>query len=263
MSLRKLPDRVGTSFVTEPGGFLSTQQQRPTRSKPRIGWIAGWALTLVLAFVAGHYLGTRPAATTSPAQPAATMAPTPNAQVQELLSRLPRRQADDPLAKGATDAKVVLTQWSDFRCPYCARWAAETLPELEPQLANGTLRIEYRDNAVVSEQSVDTAIAARAAANQDKFWEFYATVFDASREGVPDHTPAQLMEYARTAGVPDLARFEADLSDPALHDAVARDTQGAQLLGITGTPFFVVGTTIISGAQPTSEFLAAIEQHAQ
>ncbi|WP_432559474.1 DsbA family protein [Granulicoccus sp. GXG6511] len=242
--------------------------------KGRIGWGLAWVLSLVLAFILGHQMGSGQDSTTGtgvpPTPPAPTVqqteqqaAPTQDPAVMDLLRKLPRRAADDPLAKGSVDAKVVLTEWSDYRCPYCARWATQTLPELQRYVDDGTLRIEYRDMAVLGPESVTTAIAARSAAQQGKFWEFYNVVFERlAQGGQPDHSVPALIELARTAGVPDLARFEADLADPALQDAVATDSHEAQQMGITGTPFFVVNTTVINGAQPTQEFIAAIEAHA-
>jgi protein-disulfide isomerase len=239
-----------------------------------------WVLSLALAFILGHQMGSGqqmgtanepqsgagvpPTATAQPAPaPEQQAEPTQDPEVMRLLQQLPRRQANEPLAVGSPDAKVVLTEWSDYRCPYCARWARETLPALQHYVDDGTLRIEYRDLAVLGEESVTTAVAARAAAQQGRFWEFYAAVFDdLTQNPQPDHSRTGLLEFARTAGIPDLARFEADLDDPALREAVERDSQEAQQLGITGTPFFVINTSVINGAQPTANFIQAIETHA-
>ena len=37
---------------------------------------------------------------------------------------------DDPV-KGDRKARVVLVEFSDFQCPFCARFVRETLPEIE------------------------------------------------------------------------------------------------------------------------------------
>ena len=69
---------------------------------------------------------------TSPATPTAD--PSAEAARREFLLSLPRREASDPLAMGAVDAPVVLTEWADYRCPFCSVWAEETLPHLQPIL---------------------------------------------------------------------------------------------------------------------------------
>ncbi|MDO5683396.1 MAG: thioredoxin domain-containing protein [Propionibacteriaceae bacterium] len=254
---------------------MSSIEATPKESS-RKGWIAwalAWVLSVVLAFVLGYQMGPGPAAVSMPSSSDASPAPaagttpeasqTPDPEVLELLRKLPRRQADDPLAKGRVDAKVVLTEWSDYQCPYCGRWALQTLPELQRYVDDGTLRIEYRDLAVLSAESANVATAARAAGQQGRFWEYYNAVFEDLANGGKDRSSAALVNLARTAGVPDLARFEADLADPALQEAVMRDTQEGRGLGINTTPFFVINTTVINGAQPTAEFVAAIEAHAK
>lgn len=234
----------------------------------KIGLAIGWVLTLALAFALGHQVGEGGRATamsgTASSSAGTPAAVAPDAEVAEILQRLPRRQPGDPLATGRVDAPVVLTEWSDYRCPYCARWATQTRPALERFVSDGTLRIEYRDMAVIGEPSVTLAMAARAAGEQGRFWEYYRAVFDAA--GLGDQrevTTAQLVELAQTAGVPDLARLETDLGREDLREAVLADTQQAQQFGITGTPFFVIDTTVISGARPTAEFVAAIERAAR
>lgn len=57
-----------------------------------------------------------------------------------------------------------------------------------------------------------------------------------------------------------MTAFETALSDPALLEAVAADSAEARQLGISGTPFFVIGGQAISGAQPTEVFESLIAQ---
>lgn len=250
-----------------------TNAGHPQQRSGRAGWIVAWALSLALAFFVGLQVGGRqaptaaPAPTTAPAtEPgtATTAPPTPDPEVAEVLLKLPRRNPEDPLAAGRVDAPVVLTEWSDFRCPYCAQWANETLPQLQPYVDRGTLRIEYRDMAVLGEESTAVAVAARAAGQQGRFWAFYEAAFAAQAHGAkPAFDQAGLIALARTAGVPDLDRFTADLADPALRAAVQADTTEAQQFGIGGTPFFAINTEVISGAQPAATYIAAIERAAQ
>ena len=228
-------------------------------------WVVAWAVSLVLAFLLGMQvrpLNQPDAATPAPAasgattaEPVATAAAELDPGLVQFLLDLPRRRADDPMAMGQVDAKVVMTNWSDYRCPFCAVWHQRTLPGLMKYVEDGSLRIEFRDLSMFGEQSDNTAIAARAAGQQGKFWEYQEAVFAAAPpSGHPDIQRDNLLEFARTAGVPDLAAFEAALDDPTLAQAVATDSGEARQLGISGTPFFVVGGTALSGAQPLEAF---------
>lgn len=233
---------------------------------------AMWAVSVALAFFLGAQFSPTPPQPATPAAPADAVptqaAPSPDpsasAALQQYLLDLPRRQADDPLALGRVDAKVVLTNWSDYRCPFCARWHQTTLPELQRFVDDGTLRIEFRDLVLFGEESTNAAIAARAASRQGKFWEYQEAVFShAPQSGHLEIDRSKLLEFATAAGVDDLSAFQAALDDPALAQAVQADTREAQQLGISGTPFFVVGAQVINGAQPLEAFVQAIEAEAQ
>lgn len=175
-----------------------------------------------------------------------------------------RRVEGDPLAMGRVDAPVVLVEYADFRCPFCGVFARDTQPELVSRYVEaGILRIEWRDLPVFGDQSVDAALAARAAARQDRFWEFHHAVYGAApARGKPDLPRERLVEFAAEAGVPDLERFEADMDDAQLRSDVQNDLDEATSLGATSTPVFLVNDRPIVGAQPLDVFAAAIEAEA-
>lgn len=196
----------------------------------------------------------------SPTTPSASAVPSTDATA--LMESLPRREEGDPRALGRVDAPVVLIDWSDFRCPFCAHWSTTTFKELQPYIDSGSLRVEFRDLVLFGEESELAAVASRAAAAQGRFWEFSDALFaDAPASGHATITEDDVIEFARRAGVADLAKFKADLSDPALVEAVKAESAQAQSLGISGTPFFLVNTTPISGAQPLDTFIRTIESY--
>lgn len=256
--------------MSSPQTPPATPPNAPGRSRTgRL--VVAWVISLALAFLLGMQVRptTQPdAAAPAPpptqagqgtAEPAASASVAPNPELEQFLLDLPRRDETDPLALGKVDAKVVMTNWSDYRCPFCAVWHQRTMPALQKYVDDGTLRIEFRDLALFGEQSEATAVAARAAGQQGKFWEYQDAVFAAAPpSGHPDLPREKLIEFARTAGVGDLAAFEAALDDQSLFEAVAADSAEARQLGISGTPFFVVGGQALSGAQPTEVFESVI-----
>jgi protein-disulfide isomerase len=190
-------------------------------------------------------------------------AQTLTAEQEEILLGLQRREEGDPLAVGAVDAPVVLIEYADYRCPYCASWAREVKPGLQPFVDDGTLRIEFRDAIVFGEESALVAVAARAAGEQGLYWEYHDAIFAASpTSGQADLPKERLVELAEEVDVPDLDRFEADLSSQELLDAVQADMAEAAGIGIRSTPTFVVNTVPVRGAQPLEVFTDLVEQQA-
>ncbi|MHA7860849.1 DsbA family protein [Tessaracoccus sp. Y36] len=181
---------------------------------------------------------------------------------QWVRDEFPRRLEGDPMAMGALDAPVVLTEWADYRCPFCSVFAEETLPLLQKYIDDGTLRIEFRDLALFGDESVKAATAARAAGLQGKYFEFQHAIFSATpNEGHPDIPDELVLGIVADLGL-DAAQFEADWAQPALRQAVLTDSQEAQGMGVSATPAFVVGTQFFTGAQPIAEFERVIEAEA-
>lgn len=202
-------------------------------------------------------------ATTSPASPDSTseagQSDTAQSQEEFLLS-LPTRKPDDPAAIGAVDAPIVITEWFDYRCPFCSAFNEETLPKLKHYVDEGKVRIEFRDYAVFGEESQYAAVAARAAGLQGKQIAFMDALFATlPNEGHPSVDEAVVTEVARSVGVPDMAKFKQDLQSEELRNAVLAQSYEAQQWGLSSVPVFVVHTQLVAGAQPAESFAQIID----
>ena len=188
----------------------------------------------------------------SGAQPEETV--DPNRPV--LADQLAKADPNDPMAFGDIDAPLTVIEWTDYRCPFCAKFTNDTMPVLlQEYVDKGLVRYEVRDVSFFGDDSTAAAIAARAAGNQGKFAEYFHAIYAAApQSGHPDMPREKLIGFAEQVGVPDIAQFTADLDDPALAEAVATSTTEAQQLGVSAVPFFVVGGTYFSGAQPIETF---------
>ncbi|MFZ4894959.1 DsbA family protein [Plantibacter sp. Mn2098] len=154
-----------------------------------------------------------------------------------------------------------MVEYADYRCPFCGVFDRDTKPALVREYVDaGKLRIEWRDLPVFGEQSIAAAVAARAAGRQGMFWEYHTAMFAAAPErGHPELPRERLLEFAREIGVPDIARFTADLDDPALASAVQTDYAEGTRIGIASTPIFIINDTPVAGAQPIDVFRQTID----
>lgn len=199
--------------------------------------------------------GSSSKASTNPETSSSAMVSQPTQQVN-----LARRKPGDPLAIGSINAPVVLIEYSEFQCPFCGMFARNTKPSLiKKYVANGTLRIEWRDFPYLGSESTTAALASRAAANQGKFWQYHDALFAHQFPPNSGHlTESYLTGIARTLGL-DLEKFRIDLHSSATKTAVSKDFIEGQSIGVTGTPSFLVNSTPIVGAQPLAVFTQAIE----
>lgn len=178
------------------------------------------------------------------------------------LSKLARRVDGDPLALGKVDAPVVIIEYADFNCTYCGQYARETLPTIiEKYVDAGIVRLEWRDFPLFGEPSELTALAGRAAGAQGKFWEFNETFYAKSANlGHDGATKEFVLQIAKEAGIPDLAQFEADLSNAQHLEQVNADQAEGQSIGVQSTPTFLVNGYPLLGAQPLEVFEETIAQ---
>lgn len=169
-----------------------------------------------------------------------------------------------PPSLGDENAPVVMVEYADFQCPFCGKFARETEPKLvDKYVKAGTLRIEWRDFPYLGQESVNAALAARAAQAQGKFWEYHDILYENQKStNSGAFSDENLAKFARAAGL-DVDRFKKDLTSGKYEKAVARDFQEGQQRGITGTPTFFINETVVVGAQPIEAFERAIESAAR
>lgn len=227
-----------------------------TRSENRTRRVIIVIAAVVVAFVAlvivAQLVPQGPAASTTP-RPTSSASAAPEAVAEHPIVR---RIDGDPMAIGDVDAPVVLVMWTDMRCPFCAVFSRETEPTLvEEYVATGKVRIEVHTVGYFEQPSVDAAVAAAAAGDQGMYFEYLSAVYAEAPEGARAELPREeLIAFAEKIGIPDLARFTADLDREDLKQYVVQDTATAQQLGVGSVPFFVVGDKALAGAQPVDVF---------
>jgi protein-disulfide isomerase len=131
-------------------------------------------------------------------------------------------------------------EFFDYNCPYC-RKVAPTMVELEQ--SDRDLRLVYKEFPILGPGSQFAARAALASRKQRKYVAFHNALMQANEQVTED----TIMDVARAIGL-DTKRLEQDMQDPAIQDAIARNLQLANALGITGTPSFVIGERMVPGA---------------
>ena len=155
--------------------------------------------------------------------------------------------------RGPADASVTLVEYGDFECPYCGRAEPIVRELLE---GDGDLRYVWRHLPLndVHPNAEVAAEAAEAAADQDRFWDYHALLFD-HQDALK---PKQLVSYAEALGL-DVDRFRRELRDHEHAGRVARDVESADLSGVAGTPTFFINGTRHHGAYDVDALKLAVK----
>jgi len=187
-------------------------------------------------------------------QKTAAFEPKPGASVA-----LPAPTAEQPFL-GARNAKVVVQEFADFECTYCA----QADPTIQALLAAypGKIKVVWRHRPLPMHANAPLASEAAIEAFKQKgnaaFWAYRSLLFAGQGESGGLEREA-LVRYAKKVGLDD-KRFGAALDDHRHARVIEADVAIADSAGITGTPTFVVNGTSIVGAQPLAVFRRAVDR---
>jgi protein-disulfide isomerase len=174
-------------------------------------------------------------------------------------------------ALGSQDARVVLVDFSDYQCPFCAKFYRDTMPQLDRDyFKTGKVKYVFRDLPLeaIHPHAFKAAQAARCAGEQGRFWEMHYKLFENQRA----LAPASLTAHAESLEL-DTDKFKQCMDGDKYAAEIRQDMTDAANAGISGTPNFVVGLVdgkdtrapnikvlhVITGARPYTVFKAALD----
>lgn len=167
---------------------------------------------------------------------------------------------DDDDVKGEANAPVTIVEFSDFQCPFCARFVFSTIPPLEETyIKTGKVKFAFRDYPLpFHKQSPLASMAAECAHEQGKFWEMHDTLFGKQEEwSENDKAPDLFNGYAKELGL-DAKNFNVCVSSQKYDAEIKKDTVDGAAAGVDGTPTFFINGKLISGALPFDKFMQPI-----
>ena len=224
---------------------------KPQKSGDVFWKITTVALIVILAVVAfrGNSGNGATGGTVFPTGAAVGDDPTPSVADMEAL-------LDDDAVRGDKDAPVTIVEWSDFECPFCARFFEQALPSIEEEyIKTGKVKLVYRDFPLSFHTNAQKAAeAAECAGEQGKYWEMHDLLFAQGVQG----GVAGFKQYAKTLGL-NTAKFDTCLDSGAMAGEVHQDMADGAAVGIQGTPGFIVNGKLVSGAQPFAVFKQVID----
>ncbi len=155
--------------------------------------------------------------------------------------------------KGPIGAPIDIVEFTDFGCPACKVMhpiVSRVVNEYSEYVRFGVRHFPLPQH----KNAQNAAIAAQAAGEQGKFWE-YADVLFQNQGKFEDE---DLTNYADYLGL-DNAQFLKDFKDKAFKELVEEDINYGRKIGINATPtFFINGKQILLSDEDTLKY--AIEE---
>lgn len=160
-------------------------------------------------------------------------------------------RSSDDLVAGNPKGDVTMVEFFDYNCGWCKKGLPEVLSLVE---SDKNLRVVMKEFPIFGGDSDYAAMAALASKAQGKYWEFHVAML--SHEG--KLTSANVDEIAAAQGL-DVEKMKADMKSPEIAAILARNQKLATDLAITGTPAFVIDSTVVPGYLPKDGLMAAIQ----
>jgi protein-disulfide isomerase len=137
--------------------------------------------------------------------------------------------------EGALTAPIVLVEYGDYQCPYCAQ-AVEIVRELQDELGERLCYVfRHFPLTELHSHAVRAAEAAEAAAVQHKFWEMHYQLFQ--HQSALSET--NLWHYARNSGL-NVDKFEGDINNEHHLRHIQEDLRTGEESGVDSTPTFFI-----------------------
>jgi len=190
---------------------------------------------------------------TQPSQPSSPVKPEGSQNEKQKTSV----STDNEPVIGNLNAPVTIIEFSDFQCPFCAKYETQTFPQLKKDYIDpGKAKIVFKNFPLPFHQFAEKAAeAGECAFEQGKFWEYKEKLFENQQALSVD----DLKKYAKDLGL-DTGQFNNCLDSGKFAAEVQDDLKSGQEAGVEGTPSFLINGQLLVGAQPFSEFQKIIDE---
>ncbi len=170
----------------------------------------------------------------------------------------------DDYVLGEAGAPITIIEFGDYQCPFCGRFFSQTEPQIrEDYIKTGKAKLVYKDLAFLGQESIDAALAANCAGEQNKFWEYHDLLFETEiKDGEENNGNLKRDLFLRLASQLGLGagQFASCYDSRKYDDEVQGDLAEANNSSANATPTFFINNQIIQGAVPYNQFTEAIEK---
>ncbi len=166
---------------------------------------------------------------------------------------------------GSPDAKYVIREFSDFQCPYCARFVTGAFADVKEQLlSRDDVRFEFHHFPLVSihpnaQPAAEAAECVVAANTPEDFWPYHDALFERQQawQGLPDAS-SYFVRLAQDTGL-KTEGVEVCIADRTYGQQVIDAYEAGGQLGVAGTPTVFINGYKVADFTKVENYLAVMD----
>ena len=149
-------------------------------------------------------------------------------------------------------ADITIYEFFDYNCGYCKSVVKTIMDVLSEDKKINFVFVEF---PILSQQSYFAAKAALASKKQDLYNQFHLSLMK-TKGRVSEE---KVFKIAKKIGL-DLSQLRIDMNNPQIEQQLLKNREIAKLLGLNGTPAFIIGDIIYPGALNLNNLKEIIKQ---
>ncbi len=168
--------------------------------------------------------------------------------------------SDRPV-KGNPDAEVVVIEYSDYQCPYCATAYSSLEKRLLAEYGD-KIRFVFKHLPLTSihpwAMKASIATACGFVQDTESFWGIHGQVFQNQKQITSDNLRDKVQVFAEEAGL-NVEEFLRCFDNEETKSVIQSDMREAAQLRLTSTPTFLLNGAPFRGTPDYEEFTGFIE----
>ena len=149
-------------------------------------------------------------------------------------------------------ADITIYEFFDYNCGYCKSVVRTIMDVLSEDKKINFVFVEF---PILSEQSYFAAKAALASKNQNLYNKFHLSLMKIKGRVNEE----KVFRTATKIGL-DIDQLKKDMKNPEIEQQLMKNREIAKLLGLNGTPAFIIGDIIYPGALNLNNLKEIIKQ---
>lgn len=167
---------------------------------------------------------------------------------------------DVTYSKGNANAKVIVTQFGEYQCQFCSKFAIEILPKIqEDYIEPGKILFIFKDYPLPNKENSQKASEATYCAGdqgEEKYWEMHIKL----SENYDSLELENIYSYAEELGLQTNA-FKTCLDSDKYKNLVLRNKQQGLRLDVNNNPTLIINNEKLVGLQPYENITKVIDTH--